>query len=120
MNNPDNVGSEMTFTATEKAIVAMNKQSTEREKPSTGIRIGLRAGGCSGYSYVFEWTDKEPSNKDHIFVFDGVQVFIDPKSMIYLNKTELDYETTLMWRGFKFNNPNTKGSGCGCGSSVDF
>ncbi len=109
----------MKFTATQKAIEAIRDKITKREKLPVGIRIGLRGGGCDGLSYVFEWQDKEPTDKDHIFAFEDVKVIIDPKSMIYLNGTELDYETGIMGHGFKFRNPNVKGS-CGCGVSVHF
>lgn len=81
-----------------------------------GLRIGLKAGGCSGYEYTFAW-EKEARATDQIFVGpDNARIFIDPKSYSLLEGTELDYDTSLMSRGFLFNNPNAK-STCGCGSS---
>lgn len=109
----------MIFNLTQKAIDATKSQIDKREVKPIGIRIGLRAGGCNGLSYVFEWCDKEPNEKDHIFIFDGVKILIDPKSAIYLDGTELDYETGMFGHGFKFNSPKQTGS-CGCGASVVF
>lgn len=101
------------------AVEKAKEQITIRNNPNTmGIRIGLRGGGCNGFSIVMEFVDK-PSDKDHIFNFDGVSVYVDSKSMVYLNKTEIDYEIGLMGRGFKFNIPGQVGS-CGCGASISF
>ncbi|HEY3595473.1 MAG TPA: iron-sulfur cluster assembly accessory protein, partial [Polyangiaceae bacterium] len=93
-------------------------------KPTEAIRIGLRGGGCDGFSYVFEWADKPAGKHDHVLAFpdgDGgtVRMFIDKKSMLYLKGTTLNFVTGLMGHGFKFENPNVKGS-CGCGESVQF
>ena len=109
----------MEFKLTDKAIEAVKEQVAKNDKNPYGIRIGLRGGGCDGFSYVFEWLYKGPTDKDHIFTFGDVKIVIDPKSMVYLNGTELDYVSGLMGHGFKFNNPNAKGS-CGCGASVHF
>lgn len=104
-----------TALATEKAKEHIKK----RNKPDTkGIRIGLRGGGCNGYSIIMEFVDN-PHIKDHIFTFDDVSIYVDPKSLIHLNGTEIDYEIGLMGRGFKFRIPNQKGS-CGCGASINF
>jgi len=86
-----------------------------------GLRVGIRGGGCTGFSYLFEWSDAEPRPEDRVLSFeDGqVRVFVDPKSALYLEGSTLDYATTLMARGFKWVNPNVKGS-CGCGESVQF
>ena len=81
-----------------------------------GLRIGIKAGGCSGFSYTFAW---EPAPRDGDLVFegsDGAKVFVDPKSHRLIDGTTLDYDTSLVSRGFIFNNPNAKSS-CGCGAS---
>jgi iron-sulfur cluster assembly protein len=80
-----------------------------------GLRLGVIGGGCSGLSYSIKF-DSQPRERDRIFEFDGVRVFIDPKSFIYLHGMTVDYEETLMRQGFTFTNPNSSRS-CGCGSS---
>jgi iron-sulfur cluster assembly protein len=81
-----------------------------------GLRIGVKAGGCSGYEYVFAW-EKGARPSDQVFTGpEGAQIFVDAKSYTLLEGTELDYDTSLMSRGFMFSNPNAK-STCGCGSS---
>lgn len=100
---------------TQKAV-DMAKQAIERRGPQTlGLRLGVRGGGCSGVSYAIEFADKIRT-RDHVFVFDALQVVVDPKSLIYLRGSVLDYEVKLMQHGFKFRNPNEKAS-CGCGES---
>jgi len=80
-----------------------------------GLRLGVSGGGCSGLSYVIKF-DTHPRERDRVFDFDGVRVFIDPKSFVYLHGMTLDYEETLMRQGFNFINPNATRS-CGCGTS---
>lgn len=80
-----------------------------------GIRVGVKTAGCSGLSYVLEFVDT-PDNHDEVFESQGVNVFIDPKSLVYLNGLEMDFVTEGLNSGFKFNNPNKKGE-CGCGES---
>ena len=80
-----------------------------------GLRLGVQGGGCSGLSYNIQF-DSHPAERDRIFQFGDVRVFIDPKSFIYLNGMVVDYEETLMKQGFVFHNPNAQKS-CGCGSS---
>ncbi len=103
------------ITLHESAVQQLKKLLEERQTPEAGLRIAVRGGGCSGLAYVLEWTEK-PREKDKIFERDGVRVFVDPKSYLYLLGTEIVYESTLMASGFKLNNPNVKGS-CGCGES---
>lgn len=87
----------------------------ERKTPEAGLRISVRGGGCSGLTYQMEWAEK-PRERDKIFDRDGVRVFVDPKSYLYLIGTELVFEETLMASGFKLQNPNVK-QACGCGES---
>ena len=80
----------------------------------SGLRVKVVEGGCSGFEYKLEIDF--PSAEDRVFVKNGVCVLLDPKSMVHLNGTELDYKGGLMQSGFVFNNPNVKAS-CGCGTS---
>jgi iron-sulfur cluster assembly protein len=106
---------------TPKAVEAIRKQIAKRGVEGTSLRLGIRGGGCSGFSYVIEFHDGAPRARDRVFDYkaaDGtpVRVVIDPKSLVYLAGTTLDWEQTLMKQGFKFVNPNEKAS-CGCGHS---
>jgi iron-sulfur cluster assembly protein len=94
-----------------KEQVAARAQST----PVSGIRVGVKGGGCSGLSYVIEFCDA-PRAKDRLFEVDGARVYVDPKSLIYLNGTTLDFVETFQQKGFKFVNPQQR-SECGCGES---
>ena len=81
-----------------------------------GLRIAIKAGGCSGLSYTFDW-ERAPRPGDQVFEgAEGSRVFIDPKSYQFIHGTTLDYDTSLVSKGFIFNNPNAK-STCGCGTS---
>jgi iron-sulfur cluster assembly protein len=114
-----------------KAIEAIKKQIATRHvrlaseagggTPETALRVGVRGGGCSGFSYVIEFHDGPPRARDRVLDYkaqDGtpVRVVVDPKSLLYLNGATLDWEQTLMQQGFKFLNPHEKTS-CGCGHS---
>jgi iron-sulfur cluster assembly protein len=107
------------ITITEKAAAEIRKQAEQRGKPGSSLRVGIRGGGCTGFSYLFEWADGAPRPHDKIFERDGIKLLVDPKSFVYLDGTELDFVTSMMGYGFKFNNPNVK-STCGCGESVQF
>jgi iron-sulfur cluster assembly protein len=111
------------FTLSPQAVDAVARQVTKRGTPGASLRVGIRGGGCSGFSYVIEFHDGPPRARDKLYELvaaDGtaVRVVVDPKSLIYLNGTVLEWEQTLMHQGFKFANPNEK-SGCGCGSSFN-
>ena len=103
------------------AVDAIARQMKKRGTPDASLRLGVRGGGCSGFTYVIEFHDGAPHSRDRVFdhvATDGtkVRVVVDPKSLVYLNGTTLEWEQTLMRQGFKFANPNEK-SGCGCGTS---
>jgi len=103
---------------TEAAASEIAKQRDKRGSPGAMIRIGVRGGGCTGFTYVFEWAEQtRPSDK--VFSAHGVSIVVDPKSLVYLGGMQLDFVRGMMGHGFKFNNPNAKGS-CGCGESVQF
>jgi iron-sulfur cluster assembly protein len=106
----------LAITVTPKAAEMAKKQLAKRGTPDAAIRLGLRGGGCSGFSYVIEFADGPPRERDRVFEQDGARFFVDPKSLVYLAGTVLDWEQTLMRQGFKFVNPNEK-TGCGCGHS---
>ena len=102
---------------TDKALAkvrsAMAKEGISQEQG--GLRLGVQGGGCSGLSYNIRF-DTQPRERDRIFEFSGVRVFVDPKSFIYLHGMTLDYQETLMQQGFVFVNPQASKS-CGCGTS---
>ena len=106
-------GVHVTPNAVKRIRVILAKEGISPEEG--GLRLGVKGGGCSGLSYAIAF-DSHPRERDRIFTFDGVRVFIDPKSFVYLNGMTLDYEETLMRQGFNFINPNSTRS-CGCGTS---
>lgn len=93
------------------------KKIMEQEKPgeSLGLRVGVKGGGCSGLSYFLD-VEKEPRPDDNVIESNGVKLFLDPKSALYLKGTELDFSDGLNGTGFRFKNPNAQRT-CGCGSS---
>ena len=106
-------GLQVTDRAVKRIRIAMAKEGVSPEEG--GLRLGVMGGGCSGLSYSIKF-DTRPRERDRIYDFDGVRVFVDPKSFLYLHGMTLDYEETLMRQGFNFINPNSSRS-CGCGSS---
>jgi iron-sulfur cluster assembly protein len=101
---------------TVEAVAYAKKRLEARGTPQASIRLGVRGGGCSGFSYVIEYSDDPPRERDTVSELDGVKFYIDKKSMIYLAGSTLDYENTLMFQGFRFKNPQ-EASRCGCGHS---
>ena len=108
-----------TITITSRAAKVMRDQLARRGTPGARIRFGIRGGGCTGYSYLFEFEEREPRASDFVVVKDGVTVIVDPKSMRMLDGTTIDFETGIRGHGFRFQNPNIKDS-CGCGESITF
>jgi iron-sulfur cluster assembly protein len=99
---------------TPKAVQKI-RQTFQKMGVEGGLRLGVLGGGCSGLSYQFKF-DTKPRPTDKVYDFDGVQIFVDPKSIRYLNGMTLDYKESLMQSGFVFENPNAK-KNCGCGTS---
>ncbi|PKM43502.1 MAG: iron-sulfur cluster assembly protein IscA [Gammaproteobacteria bacterium HGW-Gammaproteobacteria-1] len=106
----------MAVTITEAAARHVQKFLTNRGK-GVGIRLGVKPSGCSGMSYVLEFVDELQAD-DQVFEGHGVKVIIDPKSLLYLDGTELDFTREGLNEGFRFNNPNVKDA-CGCGESFN-
>lgn len=105
-----------TLDVTEAAARAIRRYLEEHGAPSgAGLRVGVRGGGCSGLSYFLD-VERTPAEHDKVIDAHGVQVFVDPKSMLYLQGTTLDFVKGLMESGFKFINPRASKS-CGCGES---
>lgn len=102
------------ITLTEKAANHIQNFLTKRGK-GEGIRLGVKTSGCSGMAYTLEFVD-DIQPEDLVFEGHGVKVFVDPKSLVYLDGTELDYTKEGLQEGFKFQNPNVKDE-CGCGES---
>lgn len=105
----------MAIAISSKAAEKIKELIAREGGTAIGLRVGIRGSGCSGLAYNMSLAEKE-SPRDKIFEAEGVKLFIDPKSYIFLNGTTLDYHESLMSHGFKFENPNAKGS-CGCGES---
>lgn len=103
------------ISVSEKAVNKIKEVLNDEKKPDWLLRIGVKGGGCSGFSYALK-LDQHPAENDQVFEFDGVKVIVDPKSFIYLAGTELDYTDGLGGSGFVFNNPNAHRT-CGCGNS---
>jgi iron-sulfur cluster assembly protein len=101
------------ITVTDNAVNKIRKMLEENQEPA--LRLGIIGGGCSGLSYKFKY-DKKARTTDNVIVKDGVTLFVDPKSMEYLDGMILDYEETILEQAFRFINPNAQKS-CGCGRS---
>ncbi len=101
---------------TEAAALRVRDIMHRSEKPVIGLRVGVKNGGCAGMEYTMEWAeDQKPF--DEVVEDKGVKVLIDPKAVLFLLGTEMDFQTTALKSGFTFNNPNQT-SACGCGESV--
>lgn len=104
----------MPITLTDTAAQRIKDFLANRGK-GEGLRLGVKTTGCSGMAYVLEFVDAQDES-DTVFESNGVRIFVDPKSLIYIDGTELDYGKEGLNEGFKFNNPNEKAT-CGCGES---
>jgi iron-sulfur cluster assembly protein len=95
-----------------KGIISQQNLPTEK----TFLRVGVKGGGCSGFSYLLDLTEEDPAETDEKLESNGVPILVDAKSLLYLDGTEIDFRDEVMGRGFVFKNPNATSS-CGCGSS---
>ena len=98
------------------AAVFARQKLAQRGTPNAAVRLGIKGGGCSGFSYVIQYDDEPPRDRDTVYDVDGIKFYVDKKSLVYLAGSLLDYEKTLMFQGFKFRNPN-EATSCGCGHS---
>jgi len=104
------------ITLTQRAVKELRRIVQEQNLPETTVlRVGVKGGGCSGFSYSVGFDDTV-HDTDQVTELEGFRVVCDPKSFLYLNGTQVDFEESLMGRGFKFGNPNATKS-CGCGES---
>ena len=103
------------LSVTEAAAQRIQALLAKRGKPSVGVRVGVRSRGCSGLSYTLEYAD-EKRKFDEVVEVNGVTVLVDPKAVMFILGTEMDYVEEKLQSGFVFRNPNEKGR-CGCGES---
>ncbi len=105
----------MAITLTPTASDQIRRTMTDNSLKDHVVRLGVSAGGCSGYSYLLDIVD-EINHNDRRFRSHGIDIVCDPKSYLYVNGTEIDYSDSMMGGGFKFSNPHVTRS-CGCGTS---
>jgi iron-sulfur cluster assembly protein len=105
----------MAITISPKARSELKKVMAEQGLLDGGLRVGVKGGGCAGFSYTMS-LDPKPAVDDEVFEVDGVRIFCDAKSFLYLDESEVDFNDDLAHRGFNFKNPNSSGN-CGCGAS---
>ena len=106
----------MQIFVSDKAIQQINKEISKRTQKPLHVRFGVKGAGCYGHEYFFEFEDRPAKSTDHIFTFDQITIIVDRKSILLLNGTTIDYQETLMERGYIFHNPNQT-SACSCGKS---
>jgi len=108
----------MPISLTETAASEIKKIIKEQNLPETDtkLRVGVKGGGCSGFSYMLDLTEEPKAEMDEELYCHGVKILCDMKSYLYLNGVEIDFKDEVMGRGFVFKNPNATSS-CGCGSS---
>lgn len=107
------------ITVTPEAARRLKKilDKNQPNNPEAGIRLAVKAGGCSGFMYIPLTVASGPHSHDNVFESNGIRIFVDPKSLIIVKGTEIDHNGNLL-DGFTFNNPNAK-TGCGCGTSFE-
>ena len=110
----------MSILLSEKAAAEIKKIVTDQGLPEgeTRLRVGVKGGGCSGFSYMLDLTEEPKGEMDEEMECNGIKVLVDMKSHLYLDGTEIDFKDEVMGRGFVFKNPNAT-STCGCGSSFN-
>ncbi|HVU05273.1 MAG TPA: iron-sulfur cluster assembly accessory protein [Polyangiaceae bacterium] len=104
------------ITLTEEAAEFVKKRLAKEGRPNAALRVGVRGGGCNGLIYVLDYTDDAPRGRDIVYDFHGTKVFVDARSLDYIEGSRIVYENTLMFQGLKFQNPN-EATTCGCGET---
>ena len=104
----------MTIKLTPVAVTEAKRKMAKENKKNIGLRMLVKGGGCSGLSYALNYDEKKTG--DHVFEFEELEVYVDPKSFLYLDGTTLDFDDSLQGKGFQFVNPNADKT-CGCGES---
>ena len=112
-----NISKTLPVNLTPNAITKVKEIMSQQDPVPAGLRVGVVGGGCSGFSYSMSF-ENGAGMMDKVYDFDGLKVFVDATSLMYLNGANVDYVETLEGAGFKFENPNVK-STCGCGSSFN-
>ena len=106
----------LTKIARKEVNTIIKNKKDELDNEQTYLRVGVKGGGCSGFSYILDLTGNLKDNDQIVSEQDGIKVICDPKSLLYIDGTEIDFRDEVMGRGFVFENPNATAS-CGCGSS---
>ena len=104
------------ITLTEEAAEFVKKRLAKEGRPNAALRVGVRGGGCNGLMYVLDYTDEPPRARDVVYDFFGTRVFVDTRSLDYIEGSTIRYENTLMFQGLKCENP-LEASTCGCGET---
>ncbi|HEY3233641.1 MAG TPA: iron-sulfur cluster assembly accessory protein [Polyangiaceae bacterium] len=112
--NPESDRKTARILVTPEAAEFAKRKREQLGKPDAVLRIGVKGGGCAGFAYVTEFTNDPPRSRDLVYEFSGLTVYVDNRSLKYLEGSVLRYEETLMYQGFKFDNPLQESS-CGCG-----
>lgn len=109
-------GSTPRITVTPSAVDWVKKRREKTKQPNAALRVGVKGGGCAGYTYVTELTEDPPKSRDLVYEFEGLRVFVDSRSLEYIEGSVIDAKMTLMYQGLKFENPLEEKS-CGCGAT---
>ena len=110
-------GATRTISLTPAAVEYVKRLRAKEQKEGQALRVGVKAGGCSGFTYFLGFTDSRRES-DLVIVYDGIAVYVDPRSLEILDGTEIDYQRGLLGAGIQFKNPRAKKS-CGCGESFN-
>jgi len=104
------------ITLTKEAAEFVRRRLEKEGRPGAALRVGVRGGGCNGLMYVLDYTDEPPRARDLVYDFFGTRVYVDNRSIDYIDGSTITYENTLMFQGLKFKNP-LEASTCGCGET---
>jgi iron-sulfur cluster assembly protein len=99
---------------TPAAVAWVKQRRAKQGTPNAALRVGVKGGGCAGYSYVTELVDESPRARDIVYEFDGVSVYVDQRSLPFIDGSRIDAKMSLMYQGLKFDNP-LEAKSCGCG-----